>query len=603
MTFECVKSPGLAGHCLAWFFGALFPLAFAPFDLTPLAWFSVITYAISIDTLSPKQAAIRSWFYGFGLYAVGVSWVYVSMHDYGYTPAWLAIPLMIIFTAGLGLLFMFQGYFYRRLNLNHIVIIGLPATWIMFEWVKTWLFSGFPWLFLGTSQIDNPMGGYLPVVGVFGTGFMTILCCAFWVYCLQQFNSHQLNIQPSISKQTSSKQVTSKQASSKQASSKQVSSKQVSSKQAKKKKPPVSSKQDHEMAPSFFINKPLALGALVTTITVLSIGHTLKNHSWITIQQNDPINVSVVQGNISQDRKWLPEELNKTKKLFKTMTIAEWSTTDEISNQDSYKEKSDPQKKSLQPEPWHADVVIWPEAAIPQFHDEARDYLDEMDSLALKNNSTLISGILFLKLKPKSKSYFFHNGIFAIGHGEGVYYKQKLVPFGEYIPLGDLIRGLIPFFDLPMSNISPGEKEQAPLKVKDTLFAPFICYEIVYPEFVRRYAKEADVLITISNDAWFGTSHGPHQHFQMARVRAAENGKYLIRGTNTGITAIVGPYGNVLARAPQEETTTLRGTVYRTTGETPYSQIGTGILMDICFVLLAIVWAFGRSKKRAEPQA
>jgi len=515
-----IQAPGLPGNLLSWVFGALFPLAFAPFDITPIAWLSVIGFAISIDKLDPKQAAIRAWFYGFGFFLVGVSWVYVSMHDYGYTPAWLAVPMTVAYTGALGLLFMLQGYLYRRFNLNKIVLIGLPALWIIFEWTRTWLLTGFPWLFFGNSQIDTALGGYLPVVGVFGTGFVAVFCCAFWVLVLQKSNFD---------------------------------------------------------SPSS-INKPLALAALITSITVFSIGLVLKNHSWISIDFEQPINVSLIQGNISQDRKWLPEELPLTKALYKSKTIEEWNNKD-----------------------WHADLVVWPEAAIPQFRHEALGYIDEMNELALKNNSSLVSGILAINFDAQTTEtntgasiYQFHNSIFATGQGSGTYYKQKLVPFGEFMPLEDLIRGLIPFFDLPMSSLSPGPEKQLPLQIEDTSISTFICYEIVYPEFVRRYAQDTDIMLTISNDAWFGTSHGPHQHFQMARARALENGKFLIRGTNTGLTAIVDPYGKVIAQSPQVEIATLRGTVYKTKGVTPFSTLGTQPLIDLCFVLIIFAWAYAR---------
>jgi len=145
-----------------------------------------------------------------------------------------------------------------------------------------------------------------------------------------------------------------------------------------------------------------------------------------------------------------------------------------------------------------------------------------------------------------------------------------------------------------MSGFSPALTTQQPMQFDKFSVIPAICYEIVYPEFVRRYAQDTDIMLTISNDAWFGTSHGPHQHFQMARARALENGKFLIRGTNTGLTAIVDPYGKVIAQSPQVEIATLRGTVYKTKGVTPFSTLGTQPLIDLCFVLIIFAWAYAR---------
>src|SRR5690606_3396032 len=120
----------------------------------------------------------------------------------------------------------------------------------------------------------------------------------------------------------------------------------------------------------------------------------------------------------------------------------------------------------------------------------------------------------------------YHNSIAVVGtaHDDGVYHKQKLVPFGEYVPFQNLLRGLIPFFDLPMSSFTPGHPSQPNLHALGHDIAPFICYEILYPDLVATRSVGADVLLTISNDAWFGTSAGPHQHFQMTRLRALETG-------------------------------------------------------------------------------
>jgi apolipoprotein N-acyltransferase len=148
------------------------------------------------------------------------------------------------------------------------------------------------------------------------------------------------------------------------------------------------------------------------------------------------------------------------------------------------------------------------------------------------------------------------------------------VPFGEYVPLERLLRGLIEFFDLPMSHAGSGPLQQPLLKAGRWRVATAICYEIVYADLVRRDAREADVIVTISNDSWFGRSIGPHQHLQMARMRALENGRYVLRATNNGITAIIAPSGAVAAEVPQFEAVVLDGAFSGMTGVTPYGTVG-----------------------------
>lgn len=184
----------------------------------------------------------------------------------------------------------------------------------------------------------------------------------------------------------------------------------------------------------------------------------------------------------------------------------------------------------------------------------------------------------------------YHNSIAVVGtdSDDGVYHKQKLVPFGEYVPLQGLIRGLIPFFDLPMSSFTPGSPRQPNLYALSHEIAPFICYEILYPELVASRTGSADVLLTISNDAWFGTSAGPHQHFQMTRLRALETGRWLLRGTNNGITAVVDHHGKVVERLPQFERDVLVSEYQPRQGETPFMLAGVWptLLLALAFVVL-----------------
>jgi len=187
------------------------------------------------------------------------------------------------------------------------------------------------------------------------------------------------------------------------------------------------------------------------------------------------------------------------------------------------------------------------------------------------------------------EDFTFHNSIMATGNGEGMYHKQKLVPFGEYVPLAGLLRGLISFFDLPMSNFTPGPDYQKPLKANGINVMPYICYEVAYPDFVAFNARNAGLLVTISNDGWFGDSIGPQQHLQMARMRALETGRYMLRGTNNGVTAIINEKGEITERIPQFERDVLTGEAYTAKGQTPYMQTGSWPVLTLAVILVVFV--------------
>ena len=233
---------------------------------------------------------------------------------------------------------------------------------------------------------------------------------------------------------------------------------------------------------------------------------------------------------------------------------------------------------------WESDLVIWPEAAITLPLHAAQPFLADMADRA---QGTLVLGILIAERWPDGTRWY--NGTVAVGEGAGRYAKRRLVPFGDYVPLQSTLRGLIDFFDLPMSRTVPGEFEQPVLRAGAAGLAMSICYEVAYPDLVRVSAGGADALVTISNDTWFGASIGPHQHLQIARMRALENGRPLLRATNNGVTALVDSHGRVVGRLPQFEQGVLTGEIVGRTGTTPFGRWGSDVVVAFLFLLLFLL--------------
>ena len=280
-----------------------------------------------------------------------------------------------------------------------------------------------------------------------------------------------------------------------------------------------------------------------------------------TIQWTQPVNdkayrVAMLQANIPQAQKW--------QAAYRPGILAFYrDTTQQLQDH---------------------DLVIWPETAIPEYLQDAGAFLAPIGRSSSAHGTALIFGIP--SYQEQENHVAIYNTLATLGMAQGIYHKQKLVPFGEYVPLQSLLRGLIAFFDLPMSSFSPGPAKQPPLQAQDLTIMPYICYEVVYPDFVTRSAGKADVLLTVSNDTWFGESIGPIQHLQMARMRALETGRYMLRATNNGVTAIIGPDGSVIKRLPQFTRGVLTGEVYARRGLTPVMQYGTlpALILSILIV-------------------
>ena len=215
-------------------------------------------------------------------------------------------------------------------------------------------------------------------------------------------------------------------------------------------------------------------------------------------------------------------------------------------------------------------------------------YLDEEGK---KNNAAIITGIPYQQGITEEQPGRFHNSIIGLGEASGLYHKQKLVPFGEYMPFPDSWRPLLSFFNIPMSQFAAGKQNQALISIKndyvDYTVAPFICYDVVYPDFVAKQSTDSGLIITISNDAWFGLSNGPLQHLGIVKMRALENGRYVLRSTNTGVTALIDHKGNVVDRLPQMEFGVLKAQAQIRTGNTPFNIWGSWPILILCFGLLA----------------
>ncbi|TFH85930.1 apolipoprotein N-acyltransferase [Billgrantia azerbaijanica] len=449
--------------------GVLTTLTAAPFGLWWLGPVAAGLMYAGLPALSPGRAALKGWCYGLGLFGSGASWVYVSIHDYGYTGVPLALFLTALFVSGLALFPAVTLWLYRRLTGPRLAWLSFAGAWVIGEWLRTWLFTGFPWLLLGTSQVDSPLAPWAPLGGVYALSLIVALTGSLGVEFLRRRWSAAAPI-----------------------------------------------------AVLWLV--PLALPGLWTT------------------PAGEPLRVALLQGNLPQLIKWTPEGQRQAANTYLALT------------------------RELEGDP---DLVVWPEAALPMLEEQARPLLARAQA-SLAPDTALLAGIL-----QRDGDGLYYNSVIGLGAAGGEYRKTHLVPFGEYLPLEEWLRGVIAFFDLPMPTMTPGPANQAPIEAAGIRLGNAICYEIIYADLVARRARNAEMLLTVSNDTWFGRSIGPLQHLQMARLRALENGRPVVRATSNGVTAVIDARGRLTARAPQFEVATLTAEVTPMTGHTPFTRTGS----------------------------
>jgi apolipoprotein N-acyltransferase len=462
--------------------GALLPLAFAPFGFYPLGVLSLALLFYLWHEATPPQAAWRGFLFGLGQFGLGVSWVYVAIHDFGGTPLFVAALLTLLFVSVLAAIPALVGYLAarwrggRRIHGWRLVLFWLPAWWTLGEWLRGWLFTGFPWLNLGYSMSDAPLHGYAPLLGVYGVTLAVALSAGALGWLWQ------------------------------------------------------------EPRRGWRLALPLLL-------VLWGAGALLGRIEWTT-PLGAPLRVTLIQGNVPQSTKWDPAQIS-----YRLQTYADLT------------------RENLE----GSDLIIWPENAITVFyHTLAEGYFEPLAEEARATHTDLILGVPLLD--DDGKRYY--TTMMSLGSHHGFYRKRHLVPFGEFMPLESVLRGLITFFDLPMSSFSPGSRQQPLLEAAGHKIAATVCYEDAFGEEMIDFLPEATLLVNGSNNAWYGDSLAPHQHLQISRMRALETGRPMLRATTNGISAVIDARGQLQVTSPQFEQAVIHGVIQGRSGSTPYIDVG-----------------------------
>jgi apolipoprotein N-acyltransferase len=310
--------------------------------------------------------------------------------------------------------------------------------------------------------------------------------------------------------------------------------------------------------------------AAAALIAPWAAGVALYQHSW-TQPLGPAVGVAVVQGAIPQDEKWLESNKETTLKLYQSLTERALGT----------------------------QLIVWPESAPADTANDLLPYLTTLYREARGRGSALLMGILRADADPQNPTVErYYNSVLALDANAASWYdKHHLVPFAEVFPVPPFVRSWLRLMSLPYADFTPGPAVQPPLPAAGLQLGATVCYEDAYGSSMVAVLPRADALVNVTNDAWFGHSSARHQHFQIARMRALEEGRYLVRAANDGISAVVGPHGEVLARAPEFEPVVLYSSVLPLGGLTPYARVGNYLVVG--FATLALAYAVWLRNDRA----
>ncbi len=475
--------------------GAALSAAFAPSNLWLLALLSpALLMALWQDAPARHAAALGFWF-NVGTFGAGTYWLYISIHQIGAAPVWVAFIAMVGLVCILALYGALLGWVAARcLPARGALrwLAGLPAAWLLVEWLRGWLLTGFPWMSLGYSQTGTWMAGLAPVFGVYGLSALLLLGAGALVTL------------------------------------------------------GLGTRRERMLA-----------GVVLVLIWV--VPGSLRGVRW-TQPAGAPISVAILQGAIPEDEKWQDEHRDDQLKTY----------------------------RDLSHQALGAEVIVWPEAAVPDVAQHAADYLLDRYHEAHARHSALVIGVF-----REAKNGDLFNSILTLGENVDWYDKKHLVPFTEHIPGPAFAHQWLEFMNLPFEGFTYGADHQAPVRAGGLVLLPAICYDDSYGSSNLGMLPAANALVTVTNDGWFGHSTARYQHLQIAQMRSIETGRYLIRAANDGISAIIGPDGRVLATAPGYVPAVLRGSVVPMQGLPPFARFGNWLIISLSATTLAALLVRG----------
>ena len=482
-------------YVIAVFLGLLFSLGFAPNDAWFISVFSITCLHFLIQGTNKKELFWIGYSFGLGLWSLGISWMFVSIYFYGNIGFILSIFLTLIF---IGILSIYFGvtlflYYYLRSSSRISVIFSLPIAWIIIEYLRSILFTGFPWLISGTMLADTILDGWTPIIGAQGNSFLLLVLSSLLFLFISEFKKYKT---------------------------------------------------------------ALLSGTFIFLLLFSSF--SLKNIEWTSLERS--LNASIVQTNLELDEKWSTKGVADTKNMMQVAL-------------DNAKE---------------GEIIVFPETALIFSENEIKDWLDYINLKAELKEVTLITGIV-----EREESFKVRNRILGLGMANSHYDKVKLVPFGEFIPFEAQTGKLFDILGLRLTNTIPGEQINT-INAGNIRISASICYEIAFSDLIRKTALESNLLVTISNDTWFGSSYGPIQHLEIAQNRALEHKKALLRSTNSGISAFISRNGEIIEKQGYFEDKLLKKEINLYAGETFYAKYGNLPL----FIILSVIFIFLLNLKR-----
>ena len=480
--------------------GLLLPFGFAPFHFPGVAILGLALLFGLLQYKTAKQAFYTGFIFGLGFLGLGVSWVYVSIHEYGHLNAVVAGLITLVFIIYLSLFPALVAATYTRLASNRSLLFScflFSALWCLGEWLRATAFGGFPWLTLGFGQIDTPLKYLLPIFGLYGVSFFACLAAT----CL---------------------------------------------------------------AASIQTNSNKRYMWIIAFVAILLSPSVLRHIEWATIDPK-PKAVGIIQANLSMRDKW-------DEGLFWQLLQRYKDNVDQLISKDK--------------------LIVMPESAIPLPASYVTDFLNGIHRQAKLAGSSILLGI------PQPTSVdetHYYNTMTTLGDAKGSYLKQHLVPFGEYIP--QPLQRLIDWLAFPSANMSPGESHQSLIRVQNHPIASLICYELAYPQLLRRQLPEAEWIVSISDDGWFGHSFAMYQQLQIAQAISIQTARYQVVANNDGLSSIINTKGVITASLPPFSSGTLEADIFPASGSSPWVYIGDTPALFFC--LLVIIYALLRLKKTA----